>query len=274
MVLAGAAGAIAVLLTLAWTQQRRVLYFPGSEPGPAPAGWTEVAIPTEDGLELSGWYRGLRGGDSGPVIVVFPGNAGNRANRVRLGNALAGRDSAVLLVDYRGYGGNPGAPSESGLTTDARAAHQYLRRIHPADPIIYVGESLGAAVATELAVESPPDALILLSPFTSLADVSRFHFPLAFGFLIRDSYPSLQRFESGALNDIPVLVIAGSADSLIPVAQSRAIAQAAGAELHEVEGVDHNNPAIRSDPAVVNRMTEFIRRSIGESPTATASGAR
>lgn len=262
-ILAWAAAAIAVLLILAWTQQRRLLYFPEPDPGPAPTGWSEVTILTEDGLELGAWYHGYRRGDSGPVVVVFPGNGGNRAGRLPVGNALVQRGYAVLLVDYRGYGENPGAPSESGLGADARAAHRYVRSVHPAEPIVYLGESLGAAVATGLAAELPPDALILGSPFTALADVGRFHYPWALGFLIWDSYPSLERFESGVLADVPVLVLAGTEDSVVPLAQSRAIADAAGAEMYEVEGVDHNDRSIRSDPAVMNRIAEFIDGSIG-----------
>jgi fermentation-respiration switch protein FrsA (DUF1100 family) len=196
------------------------------------------------------------------MIVLFPGNGGNRAGRIPTGDALAERGFAVVLVDYRGYGGNPGAPTEAGLAEDARRVVEFLARNHDR-PIVYFGESLGAAVATGLAIDTPPDALILVSPFTALADVGRFHYPWAPSFLLRESYPSLARFDSGALSAIPVLVVAGSADTVIPVAQSMAIADAAGAEWYEVPGVDHNDPAIRSSPEMIDTVADFLGRVIG-----------
>ena len=262
-IVAVAAAGIVVMAILVWTQQRRLLYFPAPDPGSAPPGWSEVQIPTEDGLELAGWHRG-GDGDSAPVVAIFAGNAGSRAGRVRLGNALGDHGYAVLLFDYRGYGGNPGSPSEAGLGADARGAYRYLRRVHPVSPLVYIGESLGTGVATGLAVEHPPDALILQSPFTSLEDLGRSHYPWAAAFLFRDSYPSLERFESGALDGIRVLVMAGTADGIVPIAQSRTIAEAAGAELYEIEGAGHNDPEIRSSDAVVARITEFIGQSIGD----------
>jgi fermentation-respiration switch protein FrsA (DUF1100 family) len=104
-------------------------------------------------------------------VLVFNGNGGNRAHRAPLAAALSRSGLAVLLFDYRGYGGNPGAPTEPGLLADARAARAYLASRPGVDPgrLVYLGESLGAAVAVALAVEVPPLALVLRSPFTSLA---------------------------------------------------------------------------------------------------------
>ena len=250
-----------LLLLVAWSQQRRLIYFPDPHPGPPPAGWDEVIIGTGDQLELTAWHRASA--TDAPLVVVFPGNGGNRAGRVPLGDALARRGYEVLLVDYRGYGGNPGSPSEAGLSEDARSALRTAEELAAGRPIVYYGESLGAAVATDLATVAPPDALVLGSPFTSLPDVGRFHYPWALSFLHRDTYPSLERCESGALASVPVLVLAGTADSIVPVEQTRSIADTLSAELYEIEGVDHNDPAIRSSPALVDHVAAFIDRSIG-----------
>src|SRR5688572_4643245 len=141
------------ILAIVWTQQRRLMYFPFADvPSPERVGLSgvsAVSFPTSDGLTLNGWFIGQ------PVtpqftIVVFNGNAGNRAFRAPLAKALAAANFAVLLFDYRGFGGNPGLPSEHGLKNDARAARDYLASRADVDrrKLVYFGESLGTAVAT------------------------------------------------------------------------------------------------------------------------------
>ncbi len=148
--------------------------------------------------------------------------------RAPLARALAGHGLAVLLFDYRGYGGNPGRPSEAGLARDVRAADDFLRRRGAAaapDRILFYGESLGAAVATALATEHPPAGLVLRSPFVDLASVGRVHYPfLPVGTLLRDRYPLAEHL---AEVDAPVAVVYGSGDSVVPPDQSRAVAEAA-----------------------------------------------
>src|SRR5690606_27765101 len=122
------------------------------------------------------------------------GNGGDRSMRVPLASALNRMGLSVLLFDYRGYGGNPGSPSEEGLAADARAAQAWLAAQPGVDQIVYFGESLGGAVAVRLAVERSPVALILRSPFTSLADVASVHYPwLPVRRLLLDRYPSIDR---------------------------------------------------------------------------------
>lgn len=218
-------------------------------------------MPTASGFGLAAWHRTTDAESDRPLVLVFHGNGGNRAGRVPLGEALADRGLDVLLIDYRGYGGNPGTPSERGLAEDAESAARFVET--PDRPIIYYGESLGAAVAVGLAASHPPDALVLVSPFTSVADVGKFHYPMAPSWLIRESYPSLERIESGALEGIPVLVIAGGADAIVPVEQSKLIADAAGATWDEVPGADHNDPPLRSAPSLAQRVVDFIGGAVG-----------
>lgn len=172
---------LGALLTVVWLLQRRLIYFPDTAV-PATAsvlpGAQEITLRTEDGLVLGAWHLAPTGADRGIAVLVTPGNAGSRALRAPLGRRLAAEGFAVLLLDYRGYGGNPGSPSESGLITDARAARAYLLgRGIPVERLIYFGESLGAAVATRLATEQPPGGLVLRSPFTCLAAVGSQHYP-------------------------------------------------------------------------------------------------
>jgi fermentation-respiration switch protein FrsA (DUF1100 family) len=191
---------------------------------------------------------------------VFHGNGGNRADRAPLAQALASQGFDLLLVDYRGYGGNPGSPSEEGLLLDAKAAVTYLESRQDVDPdkLIYFGESLGAAVAVAVAQEYPPSALILRSPFTSLPDVARTHYPyLPTGLLLRDRYPSIETI--GAL-DVPVLVVAGSHDTIVPIAQSRELFDAAPRPKRfvTIAGADHNDPALTHGPLLIDEVTSFL----------------
>lgn len=247
-----------------WALQRRLIYFPDRAApslGVMGPGWEEVSYNTADGLTLRAWYRGAEPGR--PMVVVFSGNAGNRGDRAALGSGLAARGLGVLLTDYRGYGGNPGSPTEEGLAADARAAAAFVREREAGNPLVYFGESLGAAVAVELASVDPPAALILRSPFTSLTDVGRVHYPwLPVGSLLKDRYPSAERIKTVL---IPTMVVAGEADSIVPIAQSREICAAAPGCEHVVAipGADHNAPALVAGSGVMDEVATFVSRATG-----------
>jgi pimeloyl-ACP methyl ester carboxylesterase len=248
-----------VLVVLAWTFQRQLIYLPAGRPGETPRQLLEVVVHTEDGLDLTAWYAPATGPPTGTTVLVLPGNAGSRANRVPLARALGAAGSSVLLLDYRGYGGNPGTPSEEGLAADARAAHRYLvgeRGVDPARLVLF-GESLGGAVATRLALERPVAGLVLRSPFTSLADMAAVHYPfLPAGWLLRDRYPLR---ETVAEVTVPVVVVAGPDDEIVPFAQSRTVAGAAGAVLVEVPGSGHNEAELGYGPRVIAAVTRLAR---------------
>lgn len=253
--------AIAVVLAAAWALQRRLIYFPfGGVPSPSAVGLDAaeaVTFTTDDGVELSGWFVPGHASAARATVLVFNGNAGNRAYRAPLARALGAHGVSVLLFDYRGYGGNGGRPTEQGLAADARAARAYLLDRADVDParLVYFGESLGAAVALGLAAEPTsgpaPRAVILRSPFTSLADVGRVHYPfLPVGRLLRDRFANLERV---AQLRAPLVVIAGDRDSIVPLAQSRALYDAAPQPkiFVLVRGADHNDDALLWGPEVV-----------------------
>src|SRR5262245_36483533 len=112
-----------------------------------------IAFTTEDRLSRAGWFVPPAAARAGHTVIVFNGNAGNRAYRAPFAAALAQHGIATLLFDYRGFGGNRGSPSEEGLSRDARAALDYVasRPDVDRDRIVYFGESLGAGVAIRLA---------------------------------------------------------------------------------------------------------------------------
>jgi uncharacterized protein len=248
------------MLRRVWGLQRRLIYFPS--PGPVPPATAvsptgrDVVLETDDGIRLGAWYFPGRGG----AMLVCNGNAGDRSMRAGLAVAFNRAGFSVLLFDYRGYGGNPGDPSEDGLAADARAAQQWLARQPDVDPrrIAYFGESLGAAVAVGLAVQSPPAALVLRSPFTSLPDVGAVHYPwLPVQRLLLDRYPSIDRIASVSA---PVLVIAGDRDDIVPTSLSRRLYDAAAEPKRFVlvPGAGHNDPELVDGRQVLAEITGFL----------------
>jgi fermentation-respiration switch protein FrsA (DUF1100 family) len=262
---AAACGAfIAVFLALIWTIQRRLMYFPTSDvPTPAEIGLTDVervTFETTDGLRLSGWFVAAFGTSPRVTVVVFHGNAGNRGHRGPLAAALHRYGLQVLLTDYRGYGGNPGTPTEDGLAADGRAARAYLAGRPDVDPsrIVYFGESLGTAVAVGLAVEHPPAALVLRSPFTSMADVGQHHYPfLPVRLLLRDRFAAIDQIKRVR---VPLLIIAGGGDTIVPVENSRRLYDAATAPktLLVFPDADHNDDELLAGGEMVEAIVRFL----------------
>ncbi|MDQ4084770.1 MAG: lysophospholipase [Actinomycetota bacterium] len=268
----GAVVATAILLLVVlWALQRQLIYFPS--PGPvAPAGQMlergrDVSLRTSDGLELGAWYVPARSDDAvGRVtVLVANGNGGDRGLRAPLARALSAHGLGVLLFDYRGYGGNAGEPSEQGLALDVRAARRFLVEeagVRP-DRLVYFGESLGCAVVTELAAEHPPAGLVLRSPFVDLASVGRVHYPyLPVGLLLRDHYPLRDHLRRV---DVPVVVVYGSADEIVPAAQSRTVAEAAPHLVREVEmaGARHNDLVLLRGDRLVDAVVDLARTVSG-----------
>ena len=258
---------VTVVLVLIWAGQRSLMYFPSAGvPSPSSVGLPEaepVTFVTADGVTLHAWFVPGRRFPAQFTVLVFNGNAGNRAYRAPLAAALGANGLSVLLLDYRGYGENAGTPSERGLAADARAARAYLARRSDVDAsrIVYFGESLGSAVATGLAAEHPPAALILRSPFASMAEVGQFHYPLLpVRRLLRDRYAAIDRIQQVRS---PLLVIAGSRDTIVPLEQSRRLYDAAPSPktLVIVEGADHNDLELLAGEQMIRAIVGFVGKT-------------
>ena len=258
--------ALVALLAVLWGFQRRLIYLPSRAAVPRAAEMLprarEVTLHTSDGLALGAWLAPPGQRDRGMAVLVANGNAGDRSLRAPLARLLADRGFAVLLFDYRGYGGNPGKPSERGLARDARAARRFLVEeigVRP-DRLLYFGESLGTAVVTELATEHPPAGLVLRSPFPDLASVGQLHYPfLPVRTLLRDRFPLAEQL---ARVDVPTTVVYGSRDAIVPPEQSRAVAGAAAGPTRVVEivGADHNDPRLLDGDEVIGAVVELADR--------------
>jgi fermentation-respiration switch protein FrsA (DUF1100 family) len=251
-------------LGMIWLFQRKLIYIPMGKRVPRAEsvlpGAREVSFETDDGLTLGGWFVPADG-DAAGTVIVFNGNAGNRSFRAPLAAALARHGYSVLLFDYRGYGGNPGRPSEEGLLADGRAARAWLESRSDVDParIAFFGESLGAAVALALAIEKPPAALVMRSPFASLVAVGQLHYPfLPVSLLLSDRYPSMERI--GNLR-APLLVISGESDIIVPSSQSRELFEAAPPgrkRFLSFPGTGHNDYELLAGSRLIEETVGFL----------------
>lgn len=224
------AGGYALMLGGLAIFQRDMIYHPGATlPDPGDVGVPEMvpmSVRTTDNLLLTGWYAPPA--DAGALTVLYcHGNARTLAERAHKARRLMDAGLGVLLVGYRGYGGNPGHPTEPGLYADARAALGWLRsREVPAERIVVYGESLGTGIATQMAVENPElGALVLEAPFTRLADLAPpYLLPGLAPLLLLDQYDTASKIPG---LDLPILVVHGDHDGVVPVAMGRTLVKAA-----------------------------------------------
>lgn len=252
-----------------WALQRQMIYFPDANEVPPAAdvipGARDVTLHTADGLDLGAYFVPANGPkDTELAVLVAPGNGGNRAGRAGLAQALSSRGLAVLLIDYRGYGGNPGKPSEDGLAADADAAVEALTELgYPPERTLHFGESIGSGVIAALQSRRPPAGVVMRSPFTELADVAGHHYPwLPVRLLLRDRFPVAEHL---ANSDVPVTVIYGDSDTVVPTNLSAAVADAAQALSEEVvlENADHNDAVMFGAPVAdaVARLAQRVNEN-------------
>lgn len=248
---------------------RSLLYFPTHDVAyPLTAfgpGAEEVRF--GDGGQLHGVYVPPPADGTGLTVVVFHGNGGNLNHRAPMIARMHRELRAGLFIfDYQGYGQSRGRPSEAATRSDGRAAIAYLRGRADvdADRLAYYGESLGGAVAIELATVAPPAALIVQSSFTSIADMAATHYPLLRGLLplARVSYDSLATLPTLR---VPLLVVHGDADTLVPVEHARRIFAAANEpkRLYIVPGAGHNDVQVRGGPELWAELRAFVDLAVG-----------
>ena len=237
-----------------WIDQ--LTFFPDRNVGAPPPGAEEWWIATEDGERLHAWSVDAR--DGAPTLLWSHGNAGNIDTRREIFEALVRRGLGVLAYDYRGYGKSSGSPGEAGVYLDASAAFDSEAALGR-DPggIVCFGESLGGAVSIELATRRRCAAVIAVATFTSLAEVARMHYG-ALGRLAGDRFNSLERIERLS---VPVLVVHGDADEIVPFALGQRLFAAAPEpkRFHRVAGAAHND--VLGRPDVLDVVTSFAREA-------------
>ncbi len=242
--------------------QRRILF--AADNGPpllemvGQAGLAPTELATADGLVLRAWW--LLPAPEAPVILYLHGNAGHIGHRGERIRDFARRGWGALMVEYRGYGGNPGTPSEAGLLADGEAGLAALRQrgIPPARIVVW-GESLGSGVAVPLAVSHDVGAVVLETPFTSIAEIAKRRYPYApVDLLLRDRFDSLARI---AAVRAPLLIAQGGRDRIVPPAMGRALlaAATAPAELWLAEEGGHSDLL---QFGMGDAVAEFLRRRL------------
>lgn len=209
--------------------QRKLMYIPSqaifSPQDVQVPGFEEVTLTTSDQLNLRSWYFKA---DNKPTILYLHGNAGNFAHRAPIVKAYMAHGYGVLLLGYRGYGGNPGSPTEAGLYRDARAGVEFLKShgVKPANIVLF-GESLGTGVAVQMALEYPVKSLVLQSAYTSMVDVGHYHYPfLPVSWLLKDRYDSASKIERIKQ---PLLFLHGINDRIVPVTLAKKLVALANA---------------------------------------------
>lgn len=239
-----AAIAYAGVMAAMYVMQRNLIYVRDPvRTSPADAGLpdvTELIIATPDGENIVTWYGKAKPGQ--PTLLYFPGNGGAlEVRRERIAKYLK-RGRGVLIMSYRGYSGSTGNPSEAAIISDARLAYQALidDGIKP-DQIIVYGESLGAAVAVQVAAALPVRGVVLDSPFNSLVERARWAYPwLPIRLLLKDQFLSdvyIKRVYA------PVFVLHGELDEVTPAAMGRALFDAANEpkEMKILADAGHND---------------------------------
>ncbi len=246
-----------IVLLLMYVFQRHLIYFPDvRHPGLKKYrahDMTKVSLQTQDNLTLKSWYKPAI--NNQPTVLYLHGNAGHIGYRMPLARQFIDAGLGIFLLEYRGYGGNKGRPSESGLYEDGRTALRFLDQqgIKPGQLVLY-GESIGTGVATELAMHHQVCAVILQSPFTSLVNLSRYHYPWLF-ITPWDQFNSLERIT--AIN-APLFVLHGKQDQIVPYKEGLMIYNTAKEpkKMLSFEHKGHNN--LWENPGFSNEVIHFI----------------
>ena len=245
--------------------ERFFIFYPGKMheafPQDFDLSFEDVYLETPDHVRLHGWY--FPGNASRPVILFCHGNAGNISHRLDNVRRLVDHDLSVFLFDYRGYGKSTGNPSEKGIYTDGLAAYDYLlhKKRLPPEKIVLFGRSLGAAVATEIALRRRARSLILESAFTSTRDMARTIplFKLLSPFL-PSHFNTLEKLSGITL---PKLFIHGTRDEIVPFSLGRRLFERSPPPKYFVslEGAGHNDTYLVGGSRYFTTFFSFVRDS-------------
>lgn len=241
------------------------LIFPGREITPEQLAWTrsafpgsEIRIAAGDSVTLHGWYVPSPLGDPAPLLIYFGGNAEEVSNVLR--HYPQFREWSLLLVNYRGFGLSDGEPSQQALFADAERIYDWGLSRPGVDPdqVVVWGRSLGSGVAVYLASRRPVTALILTTPYDSVATVAKQRYPFVpVDWLLHHPFDSLSRAPS---IDVPVLAVAAEKDRVIPLAHTLSLLAvwSGPKELRVLEGTNHID--IHSAPDYWRLLDSYLGR--------------
>ncbi len=235
-----------VIVIVMYAFQRNLQYVPDRRPAGNPQAhglvhMQAVAVATADGLDIQAWYQPPRE-PNGKVVVYFHGNAGHHGHRASKIIHFIEAGYGVYLCGYRGYGGNPGRPSEQGFYADARAGIKWLQDAGtPISKMIFYGESIGAGVAIQMAQDQAPPVVILEAPFSSAVDVARKHYAwLPVDKLMRDRFANIDKIADIKTD---LLIVHGDEDLVTPIGLAQKLFEAANhpKEFITINGGGHSD---------------------------------
>jgi fermentation-respiration switch protein FrsA (DUF1100 family) len=245
------------IATVLYVTQRSLMYFPDTvHVTPAQAGLLEaeeVALTAADGVGITVWHIAPK--NSKPVILYFHGNGGALHYRVERFKKLLADGVGLVALEYRGFGGNAGTPSEHGLIADAEAAYAFATARYPAKQIVVWGESLGSGVAVAIAAEKPIGRVILEAPFTSTAAVASIRYwYMPVRLLMKDQFHSDERI--GRVT-APLLILHGFQDRTVPYAMGEQLFDLANQPKHIVKFLDGGHEDLDANGAL-NAVARFL----------------
>ena len=238
----------------------RGIFFPTTNIELTPAAinlsYEDVYIQTKDNLKINGWFISCN--NAKYTVLFFSGNAGNIGHRLDKISILNGIGLNIFIIDYRGYGLSQGRPSERGLYRDAEAAYEYLlnsRRILPNQIILY-GESLGTAVAINLASEFKVKAIILEGAFSSGKDMAKTIYPFIPAFFFSNKFNSWQKIKN---MDVPKLFLHSVDDEIVPLDFARKLFDSASEPKYfeQLRG-GHNTAFLDSQDKYSSSLASFL----------------
>jgi uncharacterized protein len=240
----------AALATMVYLGQRSLMYFPDkTHVTPAEAGLPEakeVRLTAADGVQVVAWHAQPQ--DDKPVIVYFHGNGGSLPHRVPRFRKLIDAGIGLVALEYRGYGGSPGSPSEQGLVDDGQAAYRFAAAHYPVQQLVLWGESLGSGVAVAVAAEQPIGRVILEAPFTSAAELGAQHYwYLPVRLLMKDQFRSDSRIGKVTA---PLMIMHGMHDRTVPYAMGERLFALANKPKHLVRFLDGGHDDLDANGAL------------------------
>ena len=247
-----------IVLTYIYLFQRNLLYDPlvnGYQEDEINFDYKEIFIQNKEGIRLKAWLH-EKDLINKKTIIFFHGNAGNLRNRNYKLNELSKFDVNFLIVAYRGFSGNQGKPSEQGLYEDARSTLNWLKikGVKEKNLILY-GESLGTAVAIEIAQNKDLAGIILESPFTSMVELAQKYYPfIPVKFLLKDKYETIKKLPN--INS-PLLVLHGKLDDIVPFSMGKKLFEKANEPKFKYF-IDDDDHMLRYDQKLLNEIKKFI----------------
>lgn len=246
--------------------EKNSVFFPIKEIEKYPSDWglefDNVYFYTSDNVKINGWFIGKPDAES--TFLYLHGNGGNISHRIEKASIFHELGVNIFMIDYRGYGQSRGSPSESGVYKDAVAAYKYLtnqKNIKSEDIIIF-GESLGSAVAIDLASRKPVAAIVLEGAFSSVKDISKSLYPVLPSFMFSNMFDSLSKIDNV---EFPKLFIHSKNDEIIPYKLARKLYRKASPpkEFLDITG-GHNTAFIDSKPKFRNGIKMFVESLKGK----------